>query len=337
MKCIKCGKHEAVEKGLCETCLWDSMNIELPGSIIEKTCPKCGAYFVGKGWVHKDGQQRWEHKIIEDFAVNEPFKIIGGEILGKNKQGNYITIKITVQREENNIKEENFDIPFVKESISCPTCNKVTGSYYEAKSQIRGMTGEITNEMERIAKILINMVDNNHKNDPESFISKIEYVKDGFDIYLGKRKDGDTFAKDMKTREICDIIVSKTLAGIRDGKQFFRFTYLVRVLDFQPGAIIFLNNKKYLYQGKSSYGIYLNDLDNGREVQINKKAINFEKILATGEFASKRTFIVISRENDECNLMDKENFNQITIKGDCKDNEISLFVLGDELFRIRGE
>lgn len=337
MKCIKCGKHEAVEKGLCDSCLWDSLNIEAPGSIIEKTCPKCGAYFVGKGWIYKDGKEKWEKKVIENFTVNEPFKIVKGKITGKNKLENSVTIEIEVERNGNDMRDETFQIPFIKESISCPTCNKVTGSYYEAKVQIRGMTGNITGEMERLAKILVSMVEKNHKDDPESFISKIEYVKDGFDVYLGKRKDGDTFAKDMKTREICDIIVSKTLAGVRDGKQFFRFTYLIRVLDFEPGAVIYINSKRYLYQGKSSYGIYVNDLDNGKEIQINKKTVNFEKTLITGEFATRRTFIVISRDNEECTLMDKENFTQITIKGECKDNEISLFVLGDEFYRIRGE
>ena len=182
MKCIKCGKHEAVEKGLCQICLWDSLHIEVPGSIIEKTCPKCGAYFVGKGWVYRDGRDKWEKKIFENFSVNEPFRITGGEITGKNSQGNYIKIRIDVQRSINDSREEQFEIPFIKESISCPTCNKVTGSYYEAKVQIRGMTGGISSEMERIGNILLSMVERNHREDPESFVSKTEYVKDGVEI-----------------------------------------------------------------------------------------------------------------------------------------------------------
>lgn len=337
MKCVKCGKHEAVERGLCEVCLWDSLHIEVPGSIIKKTCSKCGAYFVGKAWVYRDGEEKWERKIFDNFSVNEPFKISGGKLNGTNRLGNYIKLEVEIERTDDDRKVENFEIPFIKESISCPTCNKVTGSYYEAKVQIRGMTGKYTDEMGRIGDHLVRNVENNHTTDPESFISKIEYVKDGIDVYLGKRKDGDSFAKEMKTREITDIIVSKTLAGVRDGKQFFRFTYMVRIMDIEPGSIIYLNGKRYLYQGKSAFGIYLNDLETGREIQVNKRSISFDKLQITGEMASRRSFVVISNGNNECNLMDKQNFSQITISGECKDSEINLYVVDDEYFRIRGE
>ena len=336
MMCVKCGKKEAIHKGLCTDCTWESAEISRPGSLSHVSCPKCGAVRVGNSWSHNHGRKHWEKKAIETFSINEPFKITGGEFIETNHRRDFIELKITASM-DGDTREFSYTLPYSEDKISCPTCNKITGSYFEAKVQIRGMTGEITDRMTALGQELVNFVENNRKTDHESFISKVENVKDGIDIYLGKRKDGDTFAKSVKSRDICTVVVSNTLAGVRDGKQFFRFTYLVRILDYKPGSVLFINSRKYIYQGRQSGGLYLIDVEKEKEVFINKKSIDFPRIHATGEIAEKRRYVIISRQNSETTMMDKNNFSQITVKGEYGGEECDMFVLDGILFNVRSE
>ena len=336
MICIKCGKREAVFKGLCNECTWESAVVESPGSVSRIICPKCGAIKVGNAWSHNHSEAHWERKSLETFRINEPFRITGREVVGFNKRRDFIDAKITASL-DGDIREFSFTIPYSEDKISCPTCNKITGSYFEAKVQIRGMTGKVTDKMVDAGKKLVEFVENNRTRDHQSFISKVEDVKDGVDIYLGKRKDGDTFAKNIKAREICSVVISNTLAGVREGKQFYRLTYMIRLFDYEPGSILFVNGRKYIFQGTNANGLNITDVEKGRDTFVNRKGLDLTKVTATGEIAEKRRFMVISRNNGETELMDRQNYSQTTIKGEITDDEVDMFILDGQLYKARGE
>ncbi|EQB68487.1 60S ribosomal export protein NMD3 [Cuniculiplasma divulgatum] len=337
MLCIKCGIREAIYKGLCEDCIWETLVIEKPGSITFTSCPKCGAIKAGNYWAHHDAQDRWSKKVYELFTVNDPFKIKSFGPIELNKIEDTAYIRIRIRRDDAEEKEFLLEIPYRKESISCPTCNKVTGSYYESKVQLRGFMEKMSPEINLIHQELLRMVENNQKKDPESFVSKSVQLKEGIDIYLGKKKDGDTFAREIQSKTICNVVVSSSLAGIKDGKQFFRFTYMIRILDIEPGSLIFFDNTKYIYQGKRPGGIYVTDLKNGKITLINKRLIDFDKLKETGEKASRERFIVINRTENETNLMNERTYNQITLKRIIKEDQIELFFYEDNYYEILGD
>ncbi len=337
MLCIKCGIREAIHKGLCENCLWDTLSIDKPGSITFTNCPKCGAVKVGNYWAHHEPQERWQKKINELFKVNEPFAITSLTPVELNKIEDTAYIRITVRREEAEEKTIPLEVPYRKEHISCPTCNKVTGSYYESKVQIRGFSEKMSEELVRIHEELLLMVENNQKKDPESFVSKSVQLREGIDIYLGKKKDGDTFSREIQSKTICNVVVSSSLAGIKDGKQFFRFTYMIRILDIEPGSIIFFDGVKYIYQGKRPGGIFVTDLKDGKIIQINKRLIDFDKLKESGEKAIRERFIVLDSHNGEASLMNERTYEQIILTMDIEGSQVDLFNYEENYYRIMGE
>ena len=337
MLCIKCGTRDAVYKGLCESCVWEGLAFDKPGSITFTSCPKCGAVKVVNYWAHHEAHERWSRKVYELFRVNEPFKIESFSPIELNKIEDTAYLKATVKRDELDSKTFPLEIPYKRELISCPTCNKVTGSYYESKVQLRGFSEKMSPEINNIHEELLKMVENNQKKDPESFVSKSVQLREGIDIYLGKKKDGDTFAREIQSKTICNVVVSSSLAGIKDGKQFFRFTYMIRILDIEPGSLIFFDNVKYIYQGKRPGGIYVTDLKKGEITLINKRIIDFDKLRETGEKAQKEKFIVLDRTENETNLMNERTYSQITLKSVIKEDQVELFFYEDNYYGILGD
>jgi nonsense-mediated mRNA decay protein 3 len=337
MLCVKCGMREAIYKALCQECLWESMVLNKPGSITFSSCPKCGAVQIGKFWAHHEAKERWEKKINGTFEVNDPFKIVAFNEIQLNKIEDRGYTTISIQRGNEEIRNFELEIPYRKESISCPTCNKVTGSYFESKVQIRGFSGKMTDELNEIHENLLKMVENNQKKDPESFVSKSVQLKEGIDVYLGKKKDGDSFSKEIQTKTICEVVVSSSLAGIKDGKQFFRFTYLIRVLDLVPGSIIFIGSFKYIYQIKRPGAIFLTNLKDGSIVQVNKKSVDFSKIKDTGERAVPEKFIILNSSNGETNLMNEKTFQEITFKKEFQGEEVKLFSYEENYYEVLGD
>lgn len=337
MKCVKCGVGEALFSGICSECMWEALEINKPSVINKTTCPKCGSIKVGNYWSHREPEIAWFKTVAKEFSANTPFAVKEINNFGLNKLEDEASMDISIDLRLGNdeISERVFqvNVPYTRDSISCPTCNKITGSYYEAKVQIRGFSERINPELENIANELVKRVETNQTKDPNSFISKVVNVKEGVDVYLGKKKDGDTFSREIVQRDVCQLIVSSSLAGIRDGKQFFRFTYMLRILDFEKGSIIYVNKEKYIYVGKTSSGIFVISPGVNEPKLMRKATISLDRIRNTGEMAIEEKFIVINRQGDEMTLLNERDFKQVTVKGkvykDYKNESIRLLKYDD--------
>ncbi len=319
MICVKCGLNESISAGLCEECIWGTLNLKKPSVIGKTVCPKCGSIKVGNYWAHRDPEDAWVRFFEKEFSVNEPFKIDSYSPLELNKIEDRVSIsvfvKLYISEQEFGPREYRDELDYRKNFISCPTCNKVTGSYFEAKVQLRGFSEKMSSELADLGNELVRMVEKHHERDPNSFISRVDNVREGVDVYLGKKKDGDTFAHETVSKTVCQLVISNSLAGIKDGKQFFRFTYRIRVLDLEEGAIIYIDKEKYIFLGKNSSGIWVRVPGSKENKLIRKGALDFDRIKDTGEKAEIEKFLVVSKQGDEMTLMNEKNYEQIVVKG----------------------
>ena len=71
MKCINCGRNDAIERGLCAACITESIKITPPGTYEITVCPKCESVLVGKRWVEENGQNLFEKKLLESITTND--------------------------------------------------------------------------------------------------------------------------------------------------------------------------------------------------------------------------------------------------------------------------
>ncbi|BAB59619.1 hypothetical protein [Thermoplasma volcanium GSS1] len=334
MKCVVCGRNEAVEHGMCSSCIYDNTNVENIGPVSLVFCPKCGSIRIGKKWYRDSYGNKLLPMLLDEVKCSDVNARISGDEKGiffdeKNKQ---IILPVTIKRSNMKDKIQNVAIPYSVTYISCPTCNKITGSYFEATIQLRTVSTKYDNILESVLESIEAIVEKRKKEDAESFISKVEKKPEGIDIYLGKRTDGDVVSSFVLDHFFSSIIVTKTLAGVKDGKKFFRFTYSLRILDAKEGSLLSVNRKKYILTAIRNRHIDVIDVETEDKTRINRNTffVNDGKIVT--KEPQMRKFIVVSRQGNESLLMDAQTFKMITVKGTPESDEVYLFTYKGKYF-----
>ncbi|MHB8372049.1 MAG: NMD3-related protein [Thermoplasmataceae archaeon] len=336
MICINCGKNNSIERGLCEECITAGIKVNTPGVYEITICPKCESTMVGKKWVQKEGKPLFEKKFLESISINDPKSSINksDSSIRINSYKGTASLFLVIQRE--NIKgiHLELEVPYKVRKISCPSCNKATGSYYEGKIQLRGFQGETNAIMEHVLNYILKRIDEFSKKNNDSFVSQVEKQVEGYDIYLGRKNDSDRVCRELSKEYFSSLNVSKSLAGMKEGHEIYRYTYALRIMDLQKGAILDLNGKEFLMKRVSSQFLYL--VETGKKIERIVKRTEFfsSRIVNRGLCAEKRRMIKISESNGESFLMDSVNFSQIVLKEEIDEPEIDIFVYMEEYYRL---
>ncbi|MEM4295722.1 MAG: NMD3-related protein, partial [Candidatus Anstonellales archaeon] len=100
--------------------------------------------------------------------------------------------------------------------VTCHECLKKKGSYYEGILQIRGEK----EKQEQFANMIIKMLKRH------TFISKIEEIKEGINIYVGSSK---ALLNLITNIGIKNYKLSRKLHTAKQGKRVYRLTIAVRL------------------------------------------------------------------------------------------------------------
>ncbi|MCD6367703.1 MAG: 60S ribosomal export protein NMD3 [Candidatus Aenigmarchaeota archaeon] len=212
--CIKCGKKtETLFNGLCEEC-FKEMNelISVPEKAKISVCKICGRAKIKK----------WEKIDIDDaikrlIKTNGKLEKIKIEKEWKNKKL-LVKIKASGFLNEKVKKSETKEIEITIEEKLCDTCGKIVGGYYESVIQLRSKD---KNKLEKTLRDIENIVYNNN-----GFIVKILKNKNGVDVYITPKSLLNKISRSIKYNEIK---TSYTLVGMKDGKNLYRSTMLLRL------------------------------------------------------------------------------------------------------------
>lgn len=317
MKCIICDTNEAKIHGQCEDCFINHIQITTNGSIDLTICPKCGAFKIGNSWSKGKLERPLAKKITERLVLNDSDVSAEADVNSvelKRLEGK-IDFAITLTAEGHKISGIRHDIPAKILLNSCLTCNKITGSYYESIIQLRSLTAEFSPVINTVLKEISGMLDKLDKSDNDSFVSKIQPVKAGIDIYLGKKNDGIKLSKFIHDHYFSDTTRTKKLAGRREGEDFYRYTFLVRLFNLNPGAMLWSKDKAYILERVRANAITVIDPVNEKRHDILQNDFNSGSYTYSEEKLETRNFIVVSSQNDESMIMDQENFQVLTLKG----------------------
>jgi nonsense-mediated mRNA decay protein 3 len=105
----------------------------------------------------------------------------------------------------------------------CRECSLRSGGYFEAVIQLRGDRDKI----EKLANRLSHRIERE-----EGFVSKTEEKKEGLDLYISNKQAAHKAINWMKL----SFNSSRTLAGMREGKELYRTTYCIRLEPKAPQA-----------------------------------------------------------------------------------------------------
>jgi len=339
-RCFVCGKEDKLTDGKCKECyLKESFQFSIPGRIKVPYCKSCNSYYTNR-WKNLDNKLSFIDEVLKNnISSSREIKFVS-EFSKDNKdiqaivdfldEGNIYKVKITIRPFYD---DSLFDMEASSEILlsgeQCQRCSRFYGGYYEAILQIRNDEKKI--ELERandIMKIVDKFTDKLILKDRMAFISRIEELKEGIDIYMGSlsaaRKIGNCLIKKFNG----SMGESHKLMGIdRDsGKKIYRTTVTVRLKN-RAQRYAYYKNHLYLLDIAGD-NFKLTSLEGGNILSI--KAKEFEREL------KKENMKVI--EKDILETVDisvtevtPERYQMMKLSGDYE----TFYVLRDEV-RLKG-
>jgi nonsense-mediated mRNA decay protein 3 len=219
--CPKCGKEvEQLYRNLCGDCFLSKISLieKIPNKIVVGRCKICGKIYAGEKEFNSVEAAVGSalSKILKQEEIKDAhYRIKNGAI--------HLTITLEVEGLE---KQEEKKISLIVRSITCKQCSMKFVGYYQSIIQVRApqkLLSSIQKEIENQIEL--------SKPDKLAFISKVEPVKNGLDIYVGSKHVASKIAKHIKEKFKANIKISKKLSGVISGKTVSRDTILVSIGD----------------------------------------------------------------------------------------------------------
>ena len=334
MKCILCDNEEAVSQGLGENCIISRTKIAAAGVLSITLCPKCGSLKIGNRWYQNRDELPLNSRLLNLCSVSDDHfhPEIDRDSIDLDVEGQSVKFIVTLSDgAEFRSSPIQLEAKISVLKNSCPSCNRLTGSYYESIIQIRSFSRKYSDAIDHAVRDVNEFLETEKLKGKNPFISRQQRLKEGFDLYLGSKSDGEKIAKFIHDRYFSNMVQNKKLAGRTEGYDLYRYTFLLRILDLPEGAIIMKRGEKFLLIASSSSDITLMDLSSRRTVHIKQNEFNSNPFEYTGEVLPIKNYIILSRRDGETQLMDPDSFREITVQGQFSGDEIKGFEIEGEI------
>jgi nonsense-mediated mRNA decay protein 3 len=209
--CFLCGKRtEKLIKGYCEECYKKKFQlIEVPEEIPITLCVRCR---------NIKERHKWTENEI-DKVLRDRIKVLGKDVsirIEKNEEDAKIIAKGLLEFSKSP-KEEVHEVKLKIKKVTCPTCSRKAGKYYESTIQIRG---NLTNDD-------VDAIDDDVLE--RGGFYRVKEVKGGYDFFISDKSLAKKIVETFKTRHKVEIKKSFKLLTRRDGKDIYRDTILLRI------------------------------------------------------------------------------------------------------------
>jgi|Deesub1362A_J573_1020465.scaffolds.fasta_scaffold01103_4 nonsense-mediated mRNA decay protein 3 len=267
MKCVLCGRES--EERLCPECYIQRNEIVLVDDIYLIQCPRCGHFKMVGRWRDINFYEALQKEVKKHTHIHPGF-ILNSLDLEENREyrllfrGNFRGLQVELPLTINlNLNKE-----------LCWKCRRESGGYYESIIQLRAENRKLTKDEIEGARRLIEEEIYSEVENPRAFISKVVERKEGIDYYLGSKEIGKKVSRKIIHEFGGKIKESKKISGRADGRDIYRFTYLVRLPAFKKGD--FVRDKDILAivtNQKIGKGITLN----GKSITLHQPVLIAEK------------------------------------------------------------
>jgi nonsense-mediated mRNA decay protein 3 len=300
--------------------------IQLEDVIRLKICPKCGFYQVQGKWRNIGFDEALNSELERSFHVHEDLVVDEIEIAPLSESTYSLTLYGTFRGVPAEISKL-FEVRIAKES--CYKCSRISGGYYESILQLRADGRDLEDSEIQETKRIVETVLEKEIENPKAFVSKVVEKRDSLDIYFGDRNLGRKISR-MVAKELGGTISeSKKIAGRKDGVDFYRFTYSVRLPCYRVGDVVEAEGRILLVTNrKVRKGI---DVRTGESVTIGNA-----RLLARKE--DIRESVVISGDEFAIDILHPESGKVITTRKPAANlkpgDEVLVLISGDEVIAI---
>ena len=188
----------------CKYCAQERLAEKLPKEILIEKCSRCGRIKAGGRYVKETGMAI--NTIMRSKIPKYGTKFI-------EMEGDSAVVDV-IDNETGASTEKSIKLDY--NGKICEACYRKAGMYYEAVMQLRGDTDKVERMISKV---------NKYFERHQEFVTKVEQVDNGYDMYLSSKKLVTAFLSLMNIKAT----VSYTLHGLRKGKKIYRNTYSIRL------------------------------------------------------------------------------------------------------------
>ncbi len=264
MRCVVCGKES--EYRICGECLVEREKIAELEKFNLELCTKCNSVRIGKEWLRIDLEKAVKRLIIQNLRVSPNFDVHEVKLAEK-----FAILKGILNGD---LVEFSLPLRYSVRRITCPRCSRESGGYYESIVQIRAFKRPLRKEeIERIKEIVNRSI--METDGEKDFISKFEFQRNGVDFYLGSRKLGEKVSRRIAEEFGGKISESRKLHTRIDGRDSYRFTFLVRLPEYEEMDVVVKDGTLYVVKNAhSGKGI---DFLSGKHANVSNTEVAVKK------------------------------------------------------------
>jgi nonsense-mediated mRNA decay protein 3 len=315
MFCVECGKDEEIfRNGVCLSCYLKNKQFSKGPPIMDITfCPRCSSYKYKNTWVQEDFESNLRKHIKDAFSISSELKNVTIQTQCK-EQDRILHCLVTITGSlENHVITEQHPLTVRIRRNTCDVCSREAGGYYEAIIQIRTEQRTFSKEELKTLRFSVeSLVQQMQQSGKRGlFITDSNENRQGLDFFISEKATAFSIAKKIQEQFGGEFKQSASTAGMKDSKQVYRMTYLVRIPAYQKGDFFSFENSFFLIVSLHENKVRAIELSTWAEKVIEGKVIQPSKIFGGKNLI--REMIVVSQSKKEIQLMDPKTYSTFEI------------------------
>jgi len=336
--CVRCGKEGETYGGLCAECYLDSITpISLHDHVDLERCTNCEEYLVRNRWVrHSTVAEAVEDAAIASLMVMKGAEVLSIEASSRELDPRNYLVHLDVLVEVSGLQKrgEGETIVRLKNTV-CHRCSRLLGNYYEAILQVRGTDRSLPPEdRDRVLVDIADRVEAASRTNRQLFISRVEEMHGGVDVYLSSTPLGRALQKELASAYGAETKESSTLVGRKAGDDVYRMTFLIRLPPYKVSDIVLYEGNLYQLASLSG-GAKLISLLTHETTSVKQGELKNLKVV--GNVSDAREAVVVTATEEELEILDPLDYSTVPVrrpKGYIAGETVRVFIHEEEPFLL---
>jgi nonsense-mediated mRNA decay protein 3 len=310
MICVDCGEEKEIfRNGSCLSCYLKTHQFTKgPDVFTILHCVHCDSYKYKNLWYLESFENILKRYITQYFSISHELEHISIAIQC-DETDEYIKsclVDITGELDGHIVKESHTIEIRIKNHV-CEVCSKQFGGYHEAIIQIRPDKKKLSDEkLDELLLFVEDHIISLQKRHTNLFLADMGREHGGLDFYLSDKQAAFSIVKKLQETYGGYITTSSKNIGMKDGRQIYRDTYLLRLLPFDVEDILRINGVYFFVEKISKNTIHLFNLEKD-EHSIHEASDIEDAIVFSGKDFIK-DMIVVNQKEHEVQVMDQKSY-----------------------------
>ncbi|VVB59889.1 NMD3 family protein [uncultured archaeon] len=316
MFCVECGNDVPIfRNGVCLSCYLKATQFSKGPAILDIVmCPRCSSYKYKNTWLRETFDDVLKRCVKDAFTVNPELKHVEIQTMCKEQERILACMVFISGSLEDQMITERHPLTVRIRHNTCDICSREAGGYYEATIQIRAEQRTFTNtELKTLQNTVETLVEQFQASGKRGlFITDIAKKREGLYFFLSEKGTALSIAKKIQEQFGGDFKQSASSAGMKDSRQIYRMTYLIRIPAYRKGDFFSFDKSFFSIVSLHANKVRALELSTWIEKVIDGKDIQPSRIYGGKELVKE--MIVVSQSKNEIQLMDSKTYTTVEIR-----------------------